>query len=310
MDITANNIVSKITEQVKHYPKEPIYYLYVANSLCVYEILVNDFPVHQNYKYVQMATPIYINSAILKSGRQKITYRIYPAPKEFNGGSDVFDSDTQFDVGVYQQDFKRPDVDTEVLVKKEKLPINEIQVGDKEFEKVKEFVAKGQKYYEHSFYFDAEVPCEIEGWNNGEDLTKIDPILLKEWVVKFYNLRKKTVENKDKDALARQVFQALKEQFIAEYQDKTYIKEAWDEFIVAYDNPTYKLEPFENYKMEFFGDGKLVCLRQISTDPRYKEKSALFGKYKDGDGNTRADFHNLYLYIPKGEGLEYIQMMR
>jgi hypothetical protein len=162
MDISANNIVAKITEHVKHYSKEPIDYLYAANSLCVYEILVNDYPIHQNFKYEQLATPIYINEAILKSGRQKITYRIYPAPKEFNGGSDVFDSDTQFDVGVYQQDFKRPDTDTEVLVKEEKLPIKEIQVGDKEFEKVKEFVAKGQKYYEHSFYFDAEVPYKMK----------------------------------------------------------------------------------------------------------------------------------------------------
>jgi hypothetical protein len=110
--------------------------------------------------------------------------------------------------------------------------------------------------------------------------------------------------------LARQVFQALKEQFIAEYQDKTYIKEAWNEFIVAYDNPTYELEPFENYKMVFFGDGRLVCLRQTNTEVRVREKSALWGKYKDANGNTRADFHNLYLYIPKGKGLEYIQMIR
>ena len=53
MDINANNIVDKVTEQVKHYPKEPIYYLYASNSLCVYEILINDLPVHQNYKYQQ-----------------------------------------------------------------------------------------------------------------------------------------------------------------------------------------------------------------------------------------------------------------
>ncbi|TRX37438.1 hypothetical protein FNW52_05610 [Flavobacterium sp. ZT3R18] len=310
MGITANNIVAKTVQQVQHYPKEPIYYLYVANSLCVYEILVNDLPVHQNYKYEQLATPIYINRAILKSGRQKITYRLYPAPKEFNGGSDVFDSDTQFDVTVYQQDFKRPDADTEVLVKEEKLPIKKIQVGDKESQTKEEFVAKGQKYYEYSFYFDAEVPYENEGWSNGEDLRKIDQDLLKQWVVKFYNLRKKTVEENNKDALARQVFEGLKEQFVSEYQERDYIKDAWNEFITKYDNPTYQLQPFENYKMEFFGDGRLVCLRQISNDARYREKSALFGKYKDENGNTRADFHRLYLYLPKGEGLEYIQMIR
>jgi hypothetical protein len=308
MDITSNNIVTKTIEQVKHYSKEPIYYLYAANSLCVYEILVNDYPIWKNYKYVQLGTPIYINEAILRSGQQKITYRLYPAPKEFNGGSDVFDLDTQFDVKVCKQDLKRSG--SHEVIKEEKLPIKEIKVGDGENEKEIEFVAKGQKYYEHSFYFDAEVPYEIEGWSNGEDLRKIDHDLLKKWVVKFYNLRKKTVENKDKDALARQMFLAFKEQFVAEYQNEKYIKEAWDEFVVNYDNPSYELQPFENYKMVFFGDGRLVCLRQMSNDVRLREKSALWGKYKDEDGNTRADFHNLYLYIPKGEGLEYIQMIR
>ena len=308
MDITASNIVNKINEQVKHYPKEPIYYLYAANSLCVYEILVNDYPIHQNYEYEQLATPIYINEAILKSGRQKITYRLYPAPKEFNGkNGDTFSPNTTFDVEVCKQDLQRKG--SHEVIKEEKLPTKEIQVGDKESQTKKEFIAKGQKYYEYSFYFDAEVPYENEGWSNGEDLRKIDPDLLKKWVVKFYNLRKNTVDNKDKDALARQMFLGFKEQFVAEYQEKSYIKDAWDEFITTYDNPTYEFQPFENYKMDFFGDGRLVCLRQISTDVRLREQSALWGKYKDEDG-TMADFHRLYLYIPKGEGLEYIQMIR
>ncbi len=308
MEITANNIVEKIVQEVKHYPSEPIYYVYVANSLCVYELLVNDLPVHLNYKYEQQATPIYINWAILKSGRQKITYRIYPAPKEFNGGSDVFDAETTFDVTVYQQDLKRPDVDTEQLVKEDKLPTQEIKID--ETAKVNEFTGKGQKYYEHTFYFDATVPYEIEGWSKGRDLRNINPDTLKQAVVKFYKLRKQLVEKKDKDALANQVYAGLKEQFIAEYQEKPYIKSAWEEFITKYDNPTYEFQSVENYKMEFFSYGQMVSLRQISNDPRQREKSALWGKYKDKEGNTRADFHRLYLFIPEGKGLEDLQMIR
>lgn len=311
MEITSDNIATETIKQVKHYPYEPIYYIYAANSLCVYEILVNDYPIHLNYEYEQLGTPIYINEAILKSGRQKITYRIYPAPKEFNGKSgEVFSPNTKFDVEVYQQDLKRPNVDTEQLVKEEKLPVKEIQVGKQEFEKEIEFVGKGQKYYEHTFYFDATVPYEIEGWSKGQDLRKINHEVLKKAVIKYYNLRKRIVENKDKDALARQMFIAFKEQFIAEYQSEKYIKDAWKEFIETYDNSTYKFQPFENYKMEFFSYGQMVCLRQISTDARQREGSALWGKYKDEDGNTIADFHNLYLFIPEGKGLEDLQMIR
>jgi len=308
MEITASNIVDKINAQVKHYPSEPIYYVYVANSLCVYEILVNDLPVHQNYKYEQLGTPIYINWAILKSGRQKITYRIYPAPKEFNGGSDVFDAETSFRVTVCKQDLKVSGSHEELKI--EKLPVKEVKVGESESQKEIEFVGKGQKYYEHTFYFDATVPYEIEGWSKGQDLRKIDEDVLKQEVFKFYMSRKKAVEKKDKDALARQVFAGLKEQFVAEYQGKAYIKDAWDEFITKYDNPTYEIQPFENYKMEFFSYGRLVCLRQISNDVRLREKSALWGKYKDEDGNARGDFHRLYLFIPEGKGLEDLQMIR
>lgn len=307
MEITSDNIATKTIEQIKHYHKEPIYYLYVANSLCVYEILINDYPIHLNYKYEQLATPIYINDGILKSGRQKITYRLYPAPKEFNGGSDVFDAETTFDVKVCQQDLKRSG--SHEIIKEENLPTKEIQVGELENEKEVQFVGKAQKYYEHTFYFDAEVPYENEGWSKGQDLRKINPDTLKKHVVRYYNLRKKMVENKDKDALAKQMFIGFKEQFIAEYRDAKYVKDAWQEWITTYDNPTYEFQPFENYKMELFSYGQLVCLRQISNDPRNREKSALWGKYKDEDG-TIADFHRLYLFIPKGKGLEDLQMIR
>ncbi|TRX37437.1 hypothetical protein FNW52_05605 [Flavobacterium sp. ZT3R18] len=308
MNITSDNIADKITEQVKHYPKEPIYYLYASNSLCIYEILVNDYPIHKNYKYEQEATPIYINKAILKSGRQKITYRLYPAPAEFNGGSDVFDLDTKFDVKVCKQDLKRSG--SHEVIKEEKTPIKEIKVGDGENEKEIEFVGKGKKYYEYSFYFDAEVPYENEGWSNGEDLREIDQNLLKEWVLKFYLSRKKEIDNKDLDAIARLAYLPLKEQFISEYSETDRIKKGWNEYVATYKNMTYQFQPFENYKMVLFGEGKIVCLRQISTDVRLREKSALWGKYKDENGNTRGDFHNLYLYLPLNGNLSDLQVIR
>ncbi|WP_294960981.1 hypothetical protein [uncultured Flavobacterium sp.] len=309
MEITSDNIANKTVEQIKHYPSEPIYYVYAANSLCIYELLVNDLPVYQNYEYEQLATPIYINRAILKSGRQKITYRIYPAPKEFNGGSDVFDAETEFRITVCKQDLKRSGSHEELQI--EELPTQEVQVGETASEKVKEFVGKGQKYYEHTFYFDATVPYEIAGWSKGRDLRNIDPDTLKQAVVRFYNLRKKMVENKDRDALARQMFLGFKEPFISEYRDAKYVKDSWNSFISKYDNPTYEFQSVEKYKMEFFSYGQMVCLRQISTDPRQREKSALWGKYKDlNNGDIRADFHRLYLFIPEGKGLEDLQMIR
>ncbi|WP_395077999.1 hypothetical protein [Flavobacterium sp.] len=310
-EITASNIVEKITKEVKHYPKEPFYYIYVANSLCVYEILINDYSIKKLFKYEQQATPIYINEAILKSGKQKITYRIYPAPKEFNSGSDVFDFETEFRVKVFVNDNATGlQIENQKLITEHNAPTKIRMTGHQKDIPLTEFEGKGQKYYEHSFYFDAEVPYNNEGWSTGQDLKKLDQKNLEKAIIDFYMKRKEIILNKNKDTFAGQVFVGLKEQFIAEYRDKEYVRDAWNEFIEVYDNTTYEFQPFENYKMEFFGDGKIVCLRQINTDPRYREKSALFGKYKDADGNTRADFHNLYLYLPQGKKLSELEMIR
>ena len=75
IEITANTIVEKISKEVKHYPKEPVYQLYVNNSLCLYEVLVNDYPVGKMFEYEQEATPYEINDAILKSGKHILRYR-------------------------------------------------------------------------------------------------------------------------------------------------------------------------------------------------------------------------------------------
>ncbi|MCG8734661.1 hypothetical protein G1K90_11830, partial [Tenacibaculum finnmarkense] len=77
-EITANNIIEKIQEQVKGYPQEPMYLLRINQEYCTYEVLVNDFPVYENYALGVNATGIKINRAILKSDEQTVTLRMYP----------------------------------------------------------------------------------------------------------------------------------------------------------------------------------------------------------------------------------------
>ena len=65
--LTKDNYVATMLKEIKHYPKEPFYYFHVGNSLCVYEILVNDLPIRNSFKYEQLATPILILVGILYS---------------------------------------------------------------------------------------------------------------------------------------------------------------------------------------------------------------------------------------------------
>lgn len=301
-EITADNIIEKISKQVKHYSREPVYQVYVNNSLCLYELLINDLPVGKTFKYEQRATPFHINFSILKSGKQRITLRLYPAPAEYNSGKETFSPNTKCSLLVRCFDNKNKKADG-VEVAQFSLPTETRMAGERNDVEIKEFEGEGKKYYEATFYFDASVPYENEGWSNGQDLTKLDQKLLEKEVIEIYDLRKKIVEQKDFNMIAKQIYLPLKEQYISEYQTKDYIQKAWEEYVLIYENNSYKFQPFKEYNIQFFGNKKIICLRQLSQDNRLREKSALWGLYKEDD-YTMADFHNLYLYLPQGKKLE------
>ena len=312
IEITAKNIVEQITSQVKHYPKEPFYQIYVANSLCVYELLVNDFPVHKQFEYAQLATPIYINYNILKSGKQKVTIRLYPAHKEFNWrNGEFFSPETTCRISLEVNDnAKGLPVDGNIELQKIEMPTVIRMAGEKNDFKILEFAGKGQKYFEHSFYFDAQVPYVNTGWSEGQDLRKLDQKELEKEVVKFYLARKDETEKQNIDAIAKQAFAPLKEQFVAEYNDKERIKKGWNEYIAPYKSSVYKFQLLENYKMVFYGDGKMVTLEQKSTDVRLRGKSALWALFIDAEGTERAHLNGISLIVPQGKSINQLQAIR
>ena len=144
-DITADNIVEKISGQVKHYSSEPVYQVYVNNSLCLYELLINDSPIALMDEYSQKATPFYVNHAILKSGRQKITFRLYPAPAEYNNGKDVFSPNTKCSLLVRYYDNKNNNANG-IEVAQFSLPTKIRMAGEKNDIEIKEFEGEGKKY--------------------------------------------------------------------------------------------------------------------------------------------------------------------
>ena len=301
-EITSSNIVEKINEQVKHYPKEPVYHVYVKNSLCVYELLVNDYPVAKMFNYGQMMTPFTINNAILKSGKQKITLRLYPAPAEYSRSGDVLSPNTSCKLEIEYIDNQNPNKQSS-SVAEFKLPTKIRMAGEHNDMAIPEFEGAGKKYYEITYEFYATVPYVIDGWKKGQDLTKLDQKKLEKEVVKVNLNRKKEVEEKLINKIAASAYLPFKEQMVSEYETKEYITKSWKEYIEVYSNSTYKIQPLKDYKIVFFGNNKMVCLRQISNDIRLKEQSGLWGTYKL-NGTTYSDFHYLYLYLPEGKKLE------
>lgn len=167
--LTSKNYVETMLKAVKHYPKEPYYYLFVNHQACYFEILVNDLPVYKYFKDGQIVTPIDIYFALNKSGKQTITYKLYPQTERENGeGFKTLLNWTSMKIEIFQRN-KADTAGNAFASEKEVLKHINLTKPDQ-----KTFIASGKDYYEYTFTFDATVPYQNEGWENSEDLSKMD----------------------------------------------------------------------------------------------------------------------------------------
>ncbi|WP_445456846.1 hypothetical protein [Flavobacterium sp. HNIBRBA15423] len=301
-DINNQNFVSKLTKNVKHYPKEPIYYMRLGKSNCVIEVLVNDLPIHEDYELSNVATPIRINRGILKSGKQKLTYRLYPTGdlmKESYG--DDYDTVTTLtdltsvNIKIIQMDNKG-----EKKLKDEVVVMQHKSLNDENGN----FIASGKPYYEYTFEFEAEVPYELEGWTKGQDLTKLDQELLEKKALEFHNVYQKIYKNQDADALAKSNFGL--ESIISQvyYKSETENTNLWDEYLTFLKIKNKKFKEINDYKSNFYGDGKIIALKQKSLEYPYRGLGVFFFEYLDNETVESYYSLSIYLYLPKGKNLE------
>ena len=301
-DINSKNFVSKVLEKVKHYPKEPIYYIRLGKANCLIEVLVNDYPVHENYELSNYATPISLNDAILKTGKQKLTYRLYPTGdlmKESYGGDEATVTTltdlTSVSIKIIHMDNKG-----EQKLKDEVIVMQHNSLNDKSGK----FVASGKPYYEYTFEFQAEVPYELEGWTKGQDLTKLDQELLEKKALEFHKTYQKIYESQDEIALAKLNYGPEKINCQAYYKDVNSIKKIWNEYLFFLKIKDKKHKELTDYKQVFFGEGMLVALEQKSLDYPYRGLGAFFFEYLDDENSESYYASKILLYLPNGKKLE------
>ena len=306
-NITSNNIVEKITAKVKHYKKEPRYFIRPTQTNCVFEVFVNGILVYEEYKLEQLASPKSINHAILESGPQTITVRMYPIgnliAETYGSGNPVNtlqrNSNVTVKVVKYDAFNISDDLEDEIVVIEDKSPTN----------KTNEFVGDGLPYYEFTFGFNAKVPYKMEGWSKGEDLTKFNKEELEEAVVNFYKNYQNIYKNKDEDLLAKLFFGNYFVFSQAKYYNKKDIQEVWDEVTGNLYHKNKEYQPFNNYVMNFYGNNKLVALRHPSLEPvdsRLRGNSAFWYKHIVGN-QIMVFFPGIFLHIPKGGTLKDLQ---
>jgi hypothetical protein len=294
--INSKNIVEELTKQIKHYSSEKIYGFRYENFNCFIEVYINDRLCYKDFKDSKAGSSFDVNHCIYKSGTQKLTYRMYPAS---DGSQNVktFAESSYLTLQLETYDLNNESAD-DIVYQKYKTPV--IVSKDEYGNKTEKFIATGREYYEGSFEFEAQVPYQLEGFENAQDLRKLDSKALEAKLVAQYNILKEVYKNKDYDNIAKTSYNNLKDQFISEYAKKETIEETWNELMAFYKNPSMEMQPIEHYKMVFFADGKLVALMQSTTDNRFRGNTALWAKVNH-DGGLRPLFLNSFFYIPKGK---------
>ncbi|MCD8418714.1 hypothetical protein J2Q11_13500 [Tenacibaculum finnmarkense genomovar finnmarkense] len=295
--ITINNVADKMWNDMPKYAIQPMYLLRINQEYCTYEVLVNDFPVYKNYDLGVNATGIKINKAILKSGEQTVTLRMYPIGnleqeaygdempyyKTLKGGSSM-----RIEV-IKIPDWKNYDIAAEEIIK----------VVTTEGFDTNKFPGAGLPYYEFTFSFTAEVPYENEGWSNGIDLRKIDSTILKKKIWNYFKMYQRAYEEKDINKIVNIEYDNEVRVSSSEYEKKKDISGIWDEYKNDINIEDKEFQYLKDYELVFYGGGRIVTFKHSShldIDSRLRGRSALYFLYDD---QSRVCFLGLYLYMDK-----------
>ncbi|MGG6232402.1 hypothetical protein [Tenacibaculum sp. SDUM215027] len=278
------------------------YFIEANQSGCFYELYVNGRLVFEHFEQVGlMGHTTCINDAILKSGMQEVTVKLYPLGQTEVERFDTFTKNARIEVKIEKYDTQVKDSDEKVVTFK----IPEASTRNKNDIKI-----EGLPYYEHTFTFYAEVPYEVTGWSESQDLTKMDQKQLEKEVVAFYNNLSDVIYNQDEakwvslvknrelEILTSEAYNNVNEHVI-----KSRVKEFKEDF-----NSSFKRKfPLDKYKMIFGGKGRIVALKSIEhrgmSAFSFGVNRTIFDKLK----KIRA-FRYIYLHKPKGSNkLEIIR---
>ncbi|MGV0919291.1 hypothetical protein ACTS94_02715 [Empedobacter falsenii] len=298
--ITAENSVEEITKQVKHYPSEKIYAFTRLDDFCYFEVFINDILVAKSFDQ-NIADAFLINHLINKTGEYKITYKLYPLGNnnKYNEKFPTFIDATKFGLTLGSYDLKNKNT-SDIEYMEYEVPVNEEKITEN-YSKNKSSIS-GKTHYEGSFDIKVDVPYTLNfPFENAQDLRKMDKKQLEDKLLKKYKEVASIYQNKELDNIARLEFETARDLYVSNYDSKETIAENLNVlFKEIYPSKSFQVQPIENYKLEYFADGKLVALMQNTMDNRFRGQNALWAKV-DYDGGLRPIFINRYYYIPQGE---------
>lgn len=239
-----------VNTTIDNFKERPYYQINVKSSGVNFDIRINDLPIFRFFGKAGGTNMEYpINTAILHSGKQNLTVKVYPIKgKELILPTDFFmlEINKKNDAWVF-------DNTREVLLSMPKMIIPD----------------EGLPYYEYVADFKSNVPYQLKGWEDSQKLTAKSEIEKKVEIA--YNKLKKTIEQKNNREFIKLTEKKISEEAISLFEKQ-------DESQHGFQEEQEIILPFNNCKIKFYGYGKLVRLENEEGESCFKGKTVENGK--------------------------------
>lgn len=149
-----------------------------------------------------------------------------------------------------------------------------------------------------------ELPYKLEGWSNGQDLSKLDKKELEEKVLTFHEKVRKVLNTGNSEEWLKLTNKRLEEIKVFDYYDNDLLSN--DISNIKLDVEKYAkntMVPIEDYELKLYADGKLVTLERKNHTREYNNQDPLDLKGRSpliskGKVSGAADYPIL-LYLPQ-----------
>ncbi|SHK08565.1 hypothetical protein [Pseudozobellia thermophila] len=275
-----NNVQSKNNSMEKKKEITPIMYGLAFNSYLPFEVYLDDIPVKKWYRN-SLNTFIDLNPYLLGNGEHTIKVVLLP--------------DTgQEDMLIEPKDMVMNKLK---LVRFEKQTVpgmsrakNYTELRSFDFPKLDAPVPRLEQEWDIDI---TDLPYELEGWRNSQDLRLMDSKELEKKVVGFYENLIELLDKGEVDTYMNMLSKFYDETDTVEYLSKKESQQEKDEIRQELINESKGyMQPLTNYSVFIYANGRLVTLER--TDTKNLGEPALRTKKPNGE----EVFYYTYLHLP------------
>lgn len=252
-----------------------------------YELYINDIAARKDYSGGMHNTFIEVNPYVLKSGTYTFRLKVFPEPSDLEKGG-IQPTTVEFiQVGLASYEKTGDKTQAESYSVTKQFPVKQIKTP--------------MHYFEMTGEFTVEVPYELEGWSNGQDLSKLDQKELEKKVVAFYEKARTILNNGDAETWMKLIEKRTKETYLFNYtpsNDKEFLTEK--EMKIVNERTKNNMLHLEDYSIHIYANGQIISMernglkRLNNSSSQIKGWSPLIRNFNNVNTST-----GMYIYLPQ-----------